>query len=618
MRILSHRCFHNTVLDRRKLKILTNMAYYLNIKFLAWRRDFKLSVGLRNKTVFLKGTLPQPPIEDPLHHHWLRCNQIVMSWIHHSVTPEIKSSIMFLDTSAEMWTELKSYFDQGIETSDSLVSKHPTTGHFLFYSITKSPINSNTPTQPVTTPQTPSNTTDGNIPANAPTDTTPTTVIADPKPVAAPATIPSTQDLDTLPKTLRQMDIDNAFLHGDLNEKVYKTLPKGYVHEGELPPNLFCLLHKSLYGLKQAYRQWFAKLSTTFLEHGFHQSAYDHSPFIKKSTTSFLALLVYVDDIVIANTNAAEATSFKAFLNSKFKLKDLGNLRFFLGLEIARSKVGMSASQRHFTIQILNETCLLGSKAISTPMDANLSLSKDVGPPVNDATSYCSLIGKLLFFTITQPNVACAVNRLSQYNSDPRQPHLKTAYRIIQYLKGTPGQGLMLYSNNISQLPVDRLFQLQAFSDADWGTCLDTRLPITGFCIFFRQSLISWKSKKQSNLSKSSAEAKYRSLANITCEIIWLHNILTDFSISSSQPTTIHCDNQAAIHISKNAVFHEGTKHVDIDCHIVREQVNKNHIKLSYVPSRHNITDMMTKALFPTQFKTLLSKMSVSNLYTPS
>uniref|UniRef100_A0A803Q649 Retrovirus-related Pol polyprotein from transposon TNT 1-94 n=1 Tax=Cannabis sativa TaxID=3483 RepID=A0A803Q649_CANSA len=125
------------------------------------------------------------------------------------------------------------------------------------------------------------------------------------------------------------------------------------------------------------------------------------------------------------------------------------------------------------------------------------------------------------------------------------------------------------FIHNLSQLPVDRLLQLQAFFNADWGTCPDTRRSITGSSIFLGQSLISRKLKKQSIVSKSSAEAEYCSLANTTCEILWLHDILTDFGISSSQPTTIHCDSQAAIHISENAVFHERTKHVNIDCHIV-------------------------------------------------
>ena len=241
-------------------------------------------------------------------------------------------------------------------------------------------------------------------------------------------------------------------------------------------------------------------------------------------------------------------------------------------------------------------------------MEANVSLSKDTGPPVDDATSYRSLIGKLLYITITRPDITFAVNRLSQFLQDPRQPHMKATIRILQYLKGTPGQELF-FSSSIPQ------FQLHAFTDADWGTCPDTRRSITGYCIFLGNSLISWKSKKQTTVSKSSAEAEYRSLANTTCEILWLLHILHDFGISHPTPATIYCDNQAALHISENAVFHERTKHIDIDCHIVRDQVTSKRVKLIHVPSRHNVADIMTKALFPAQHNFLMSKMSTINIY---
>uniref|UniRef100_A0A803Q7J1 Copia protein n=1 Tax=Cannabis sativa TaxID=3483 RepID=A0A803Q7J1_CANSA len=159
---------------------------------------------------------------------------------------------------------------------------------------------------------------------------------------------------------------------------------------------------------------------------------------------------------------------------------------------------------------------------------------------------------------------------------------MKAAIQILQYLKGTLGQGL-LFSPSIPQH--NNKFQLHAFTDAEWGTSPDTR------------------------------QAEYRSLANITCEILWLFNILKDFGISHSTPATIYCDNQVALHIPENDVFHERTKHIDIDCHIVRDQVTNNRIKLIHVPSRHNVADIMTKALFPTQHKFLLSKMSTINIY---
>ncbi|XP_062118932.1 uncharacterized mitochondrial protein AtMg00810-like [Humulus lupulus] len=315
------------------------------------------------------------------------------------------------------------------------------------------------------------------------------------------------------------MDIDNAFLHGDIDEIIYMKLPQGYVHNGQLPPNPVCKLNKTLYGLKQTSRQWYSKLSTTLLQHGFTQSSFDHSLFIKNKSGVFIALLIYVDDILIPTNNESTLVSFKKNLDSKFKLKDLGPLRFFLGLEISRNKNGIFVFQRPFTLQILSDTSYLGSKASSTPMEPNLKLSNDIGELLPYATSYRSLIGKLLYLTITRPDICIAVNRLSQFLSEPRLPHLQATQKVLQYLKATPGQGLFFHS--LHQQNLSQALQLKAFADADWGSCIDTRRSISAYCVFHGNSLVSWKSKKQSTISRSSAEAEYHAMANTTCELTW-------------------------------------------------------------------------------------------------
>ena len=286
---------------------------------------------------------------------------------------------------------------------------------------------------------------------------------------------------------LHHMDINNAFLHGDLNEDVYMKLPQGYTPKGVIPHNAVCKLQKSLYGLKQASRQWYAKLSNHLLHNGFQHSKSDHSLFLRHKSGVFLALLIYVDDIIVATTDLQELISFKSSLDNHFRLKDLGPLRFFLGLEVARNNKGISVSHRPFTLQLLKDSGYLGSKPVSTPMEPNLKLNNESGELLADPTSYRSLIGKLTYLTITRPDINYAVNRLSQYIQSPRQPHLDAAYRILQYLKASPGQGLFFHAAASSPLT------LQAFADADWGACTDTRKSISGYCIFLGQSLISWK-----------------------------------------------------------------------------------------------------------------------------
>uniref|UniRef100_A0A803NL64 Polyprotein n=1 Tax=Cannabis sativa TaxID=3483 RepID=A0A803NL64_CANSA len=195
-------------------------------------------------------------------------------------------------------------------------------------------------------------------------------------------------------------------------------------------------------------------------------------------------------------------------------------------------------------------------------MEPNIKLSNSDGDLLPNPTQYRSLISKLLYLTITNPDISFAVNKLSQFLQSLREPHMTDATRILQYLKSTHGQGLIFYV----ECPA---IHFQAFADADWGACLDTRRSISGYCVFLGRSLISWKSKKQATVSRSFAEAEDRSMANATCELTWLHNIIKDFNIQPQLPSTLFCDNSIDIHIAENPVDHERTKHVEIDCLIV-------------------------------------------------
>ncbi|KAL5547348.1 hypothetical protein UlMin_007035 [Ulmus minor] len=428
--------------------------------------------------------------------------------------------------------------------------------------------------------------------------------------------------------SLHQLDVNNAFLHGDLSEEVYMTIPQGYSHKGEkqLPPNAVCKLSKSLYGLKQASRQWYAKFSSVLIEEGFRQSATDHSLFINSKGSAFIVILVYVDDIIIASSDDVAVQHLKSRINARFKLKDLGTLRYFLGLEVGRTERGISVSQRSYALQLLADTGYLGCKPAVTPMEPNLKLSQDEGDLLPDASLYRRLIGKLLYLTITRPDLSYAVNRLSQFLSQPRLPHFKAVQRVLQYVKGTPGQGLFLPSKSEvelrayaeSDLSTTAEAQFKVFSDADWAGCADSRRSISGYCVFLGDSLISWKSKKQATVSRSSAEAEYRSMANATCELTWLLSLLKELGVSHSRPALLYCDNQAALHIAANPVFHERTKHIEIDCHLVRDKIQAGVLKTLHVSTRNQLADVFTKALHPSLFKGLLDKMGLINIYSPS
>lgn len=270
---------------------------------------------------------------------------------------------------------------------------------------------------------------------------------------------------------LAQLDVNNAFLNGDLLEEVYMDIPFGYKSSASKhteSSKLVCKLHKSIYGLRQASRQWCTKFSEALLESSFIQFQSDYTLFIKGSGQSFLALLVYVDDIIVAGPSLPLIRDFKVDLQSKFKLKDLGELKYFLGLEIARSTKGICLSQRNYTLHLLDDAGLLACKPALTPMEPRIQLNATDGEPLTDITHYRRLIGRLLYLTLSRPDITFVVHKLSQFLSQPRIPHLNAVYHILRYLKSTPGQGIFFSASSS--------IQIRAFSDADWAACVDTKI----------------------------------------------------------------------------------------------------------------------------------------------
>ena len=269
--------------------------------------------------------------------------------------------------------------------------------------------------------------------------------------------------------------------------------------------------------------------------------------------------------------------SLKQMLSSTFHMKDLGSIRYFLGLEIDRNDTVIFICQRKYTMDIIKEYGLANAKPLSLPMESNLKLTTDKGELLSDPSKYQRLVGKLIYLTITRPDIAFTVQLLSQFMQCPTTVHFQAAKRLLRYLVGSSSQGILLAASSAAKLT--------AYCDSDWASCPITRRSTTGFCIFLGDSPILWKAKKQPVVARSSAEAEYRAMALTTCEVTWLAALLKDLGLINLPPIVLKCDNKASLAIAANPVLHERTKHVELDCHYVREQVQAGTILTEFTPS---------------------------------
>jgi hypothetical protein len=400
---------------------------------------------------------------------------------------------------------------------------------------------------------------------------------------------------------LTQMDVKNAFLNGELEEEVYMRPPPEYTCQ----ENKVCRLRKALYGLKQAPRAWFSKFHKTITQLNFSSSAHDSALFTRKTDNGTVVLLLYVDDMIITGDDSIGIEELKKFLCQHFEMKDLGPLSYFLGLEVLSSSDGMFLSQAKYASDLVSRACLTDCKIEQTPLEPNIRFTPQDGTLLDDATLYRQLVGSLIYLTVTRPDISYAVHLVSQFMASPRSTHFAAVLRIIRYIKGTLFYGLH-YSATSSLI-------LRAYSDADWAGDRSDRRSTTGFCIFLGDSLISWRSKKQTLTARSSTESEYRALADTTSEILWLRWLLADLETSQSSPTNLYCGNRSAIQIAHNDVFHERTKHIEIDCHFIRQHLLHGELHLISIGTLDQPADLFTKPHSPGRFRTLVSKLKLVN-----
>ncbi|GJZ86698.1 retrovirus-related pol polyprotein from transposon TNT 1-94 [Tanacetum coccineum] len=392
-----------------------------------------------------------------------------------------------------------------------------------------------------------------------------------------------------------QMDVKTAFLNGPLKEEVYVAQPDGFVDPDH--PEKVYLLRKALYGLKQAPRAWYDELSNFLISKGFTKGTIDPTLFTIRYGEDILLVQIYVDDIIFGSTNPKFSKRFEKLMHSRFEMSLMGEMKFFLGLQIHQSPRGIFINQAKYALEILKKHGMEKGQSIGTPMATKPKLDADLsGEPV-DQTDYRSKIGSLMYLTSSRPDIVQAVCYCARYQARPTEKHLKEVKRIFRYLRGTINMGLWY--------PKDSGFELTAFSDADHAGCIDTRKSTSGGIQFLGDKLVSWMSKKQDCTAMSSAEAEYVALSASCAQVMWMRTHLKDYGFNYNK-IPLYYDSQSAIAISCNPVQHSRTKHIHTRYHFIKEQVENGIIELYFVKTEYQLADMFTKH-YPGDWFSILS-----------
>ncbi|KAF8780514.1 hypothetical protein HU200_001642 [Digitaria exilis] len=399
-------------------------------------------------------------------------------------------------------------------------------------------------------------------------------------PVVKPATIRTVLTLIASKGwPAQQLDVSNAFLHGDIKERVLCQQPTGF--EDPHRSTDVCLLSRSLYGLRQAPRAWFTKFADYAVSLGFKQSRSDSSLFVYNHGGSMAYLLLYVDDMILSASSTTFLQQLITSLRSAFAVKDMGPVHHFLGVDVRRDAAGFKLSQSAYALDVLERAGMANCNSSPTPADTKAKVSSSDGKLMKDASWYRSMAGALQYLTLTRPDIAYAVQQVCLHMHAPRESHGAMLKRILRYIKGTTALGLHLHASSTPTIT--------AYTNADWAGCPDTRRSTSGFAIFLGDSLVSWSSKRQTTVSRSSAEAEYRGVANAVAECTWLRQLLGELQCPITKATVAYCDNISSVYMSRNPVHHRRIKHIELDIHFVREKVAIGELRVLQIPSARQL-----------------------------
>ncbi|KAL5795724.1 hypothetical protein ACOSQ2_000544 [Xanthoceras sorbifolium] len=399
---------------------------------------------------------------------------------------------------------------------------------------------------------------------------------------------------------LEQLDVKTAFLHGDLEEEIYMRQPEGFKEAGK--ENLVCRIKKSLYGLKQAPRQWYKKFDSFMSSSGFTRCQADHCCYIKRFDNSFIILLLYVDDMLVAGSDMQEIMNLKRELSKQFAMKDLGAAKQILGMRIKRDTKSetLLLSQAEYIKKVLSRFNMQDAKPVSTPLGVHFRLSKEQSPKTEEERThmakvpYASAIGSLMYAMVcTRPDIAQAVGAVSRYMNNPGKIHWEAVKWILRYLRGTTNKTLCFKGGDTT---------LTGYVDADLAGNVDIRKSTTGYVYTLGGTAVSWVSQLQKIVALSTTEAEYVAVTEASKEMVWLQSFLEELG-KKQEDNVLYCDSQSAIHLAKNPSFHSRTKHIQLRYHFIRSLLEDGILKLEKISGAQNPADMLTKTVTTDKLK---------------
>jgi len=396
---------------------------------------------------------------------------------------------------------------------------------------------------------------------------------------------------------IHQMDVVTAYVQDDLLDEIYMEQPEAFEVQGQ--EEKVCLLKRPLYSLKQVGRCWYEKLDTFLKSMNMANNDVNPCVYVSTNKSSKVIVIVYVDDLLLASQNLQELRKLKEALNKNFQMKDLGPAKDILGINIQRdTPTGkIRLTQRRYITNLLQKFGMENCKPISTPLDSNQRLTKKMDSNAEEKgistkhKPYRELIGSLIYLAnATRPDLAFVAGALSRFCTDPEEAHWKLTKRVLRYLQHTIDYGITYAKDHR---------KMRAYADSDWASDVDDRKSCSGNVIMLAGGPISWESKKQKSVALSTMEAEYMSLSEVCKEIVYLRRLLEHmkFTTCVTGATEVCCDNQSAIELNKNHVFHGRSKHIDIRYHFSREIKDRGEISVTYLPSEEMIADLLTKPL---------------------